>query len=130
MHLERHFDEIQLESTSEDGAFREKMKQHLTAHLPIYIQSCLIQGIAQFQQGHFETAQYTFLKVKNVLERYENGCAEHQWNSFLLKIINNLAACHYKRRQNNEAIYLYKSLSTAQGNFGQIISHNSRLCKT
>ena len=129
-YLEQHFDEISVESESQDGIFGAKMEQHLTTHLPLYLQTCLLQGITQFHQAHFDMAQQTFLKVYEVLDRHQSGCPENQWNSFLLKVVNNLAACHYKRRQHDEAYHLYKSLSTAEGNFGQIINHNSRVCKT
>lgn len=128
--LERHFREIQRESYNTDEVFREKMLQHLMTHFPFYVQSGLIHGICLFQQGQSETAQQTFLNTKNILERYESGCVERQWNAFLLKLVNNLAACQYKRRQNKEALHLYNSLSTAEGNFGQIIKHNSRVCTT
>ncbi len=128
--LERHFHEIQLEDQNADEVFCEKMLQHLIALFPLSIQTSLIQGICLFHQGQFETAQQTFLKTKEILEYYEDGCAGRQWNSFLLKIINNLAACSYKGRQNTEAQHLYKSLSTAEGNFGQIIKHNLQVCTT
>ena len=127
-YVEQHFDEIQIEQLTDDEGFAKKMEQHLSAHFSLYVESCMLRGISQFQQDLFETAQRNFLKTKELLERYQHGCSEMQWNSYVLKIANNLAACLYKRKQNNEALHLYKSLSTAQGNFGQIINHNFQTC--
>jgi serine/threonine protein kinase len=127
-YLERHFDETRLECNDHDEFFRQKMVRHLFAHFPVYIQGGLITGSSLFHQGQFEAAQEIFLKMKDILESYEQDQAGSQWNSFLLKIVNNLAVCHYKLRQNDEALLLLKSLSTAGGNFGQIIDHNLQVC--
>lgn len=126
--LERHFYEIHLEIHDINETIREAMLQHFIIHFPLYIRTCLIMGNCQFHQKHFETAQNTFIDTKEILEQYKIGCDEVLWNSFLLKTINNLGACYCKRSQNAEALDLYKSLSTAQGNFGQIISHNTQVC--
>ncbi|MBD3305527.1 protein kinase [candidate division KSB3 bacterium] len=136
-----HFEEIQDEiaditsttpdpETEDADSLAEKMMQHLLAHLPVYIELCLLHGMCLFQQGHFQAAQQTFLKTKDLLTRYEYGCDDRQWNTYLLKTANNLAACYHKRHQNTEAMHLYKSLSTAQGIFGQIISRNVTVCTT
>ena len=127
-YLERHFDEIRLECTDNDGVLRQKMGQHLLTHFPCYVQSCLSAGGARFQQGQFEAAQQMFLKTREVLAGFEQEHSGPQWNTLLLKIINNLAACHYKLRRCDEAVHLFKTLSTADGNFGQIINHNLQVC--
>lgn len=127
-HLERHFDEIRLESQDEDVIFRQKMEQHLLRGFPFYIQGCLITGSSLFYQERFEAAQQLFLKTQDIVELYEKHYSGPQWNAFLLKIMNNLAACHYKLRRTEEAIHLFKTLSTAGGKFGQIISHNLQVC--
>lgn len=127
-----HFDEIQAEiehgDFHADEAFPEKMMQHLLSNLSLSIRARLITGFCLYQQGDYEAAQQIFLKAKDILERYEHVWAGQQWNTFFLKVINNLAACYYKRRQTDEALHLYKSLSTARGNLGQIINHNSQVC--
>lgn len=89
-----------------------------------------MRGVTQYRQELFESAQRTFLKCQDLLERYPQGCDEQEKNTYFLKIVNNLAACFHKRNQNTEALHLLKSLSTAQGNFGQIISHNIQACAT
>jgi len=129
-YLEYHFDEIRLESHDEDVLFHQKMEQHLLECFPFYIQGCLITGGSLFYQGQFEAAQQLFLKMEDILESFENEHSGPQWNSFLLKIMNNLAACHYKLKRNEEAVHLFKTLSTAGGNFGQIISRNLKVCAT
>lgn len=129
-YLERHFREIRLECTDPDTGFRQQMVQHLFAHFPIYIQGGLITGGALFYQGQGEAAQEMFLNLKDLLEHYEPELAGRQWNAWWLKVLNNLAVCHYKLRQNEDAVHLLKSLSTAEGNFGQIIDHNLRICAT
>ncbi len=126
--LERHFYEVQLESQETNEELRENMLQHFIIHFPLYIQSCLTYGICQFQQRKFEDAQNTFIQTKEMLEQYKLACDEPLWNSFLLKTLNNLAACFCKRSQNAEALDLYNSLSTAPGKFGQIISRNVQVC--
>jgi serine/threonine protein kinase len=128
-HLERHFDEIRLEIQDEDEFLRQTMTNHLVTHFAAYVQSSLIMGSAQFQQGNVNAAQQTFIKMKEELERYESECAGPQWNGYLLKVTNNLAACHYKRRQSTDALHLWKSLSTAPGEFGQIINRNLQVCQ-
>ena len=127
-HLEKHFDEIQLESTSKNSAFAEKMEQHLLRHFPLYIETCLIRGLVQYHQGTFDAAQRSFLKTRDLLERYPGGCSEVQRNSYLVKAASNIAACLYKNKHKSEACHLYKSLSTAQGNLGRIIKHNTQIC--
>ena len=131
-HVREHFDEIQDEVDHEmlntNETFPEKVMQHLLSSLSLSIRARLINGICLFQQGQYEIAQQTFLKTKEVLERYEEVWGGQQWNTLFLKVVNNLAACYYKRRQNDEALHLYKSLSTAQGYLGQIINHNSQVC--
>ena len=127
-----HFDEIQqeidVENHDADNALPERMMHHILTHCPLYIQSRLLQGVCLFHQEQYEAAQQTFLKTKEILARYEYGFDQQQWNTFLLKVVNNLAACYFKRDQHDEARHLYKSLSTASGNFGQIINHNSQVC--
>ena len=127
-HLERHFDEIQLESTSKDAVFAEKMEQHLLRHLSLYIEACLLRGLVQFHQEAFDAAQRSFLKTRDLLERYPGGCSEIQRNTYFVKAAGNIAACLYKNQHKSEACHLYNSLSTAQGNLGRIIKHNTRIC--
>jgi serine/threonine protein kinase len=129
-YLGRHFDEVRLESQDEDVLFRQKMEQHLLMCFPFYIQGCLITGSSLFYQGRFDAAQQLFLKTQDILEHFETHHSGPQWNVSLLKIMNNLAACHYKLKRNEEAIHLFKTLSTAGGKFGQIISHNLQICAT
>ncbi|MCP4396547.1 MAG: protein kinase [bacterium] len=128
-HLEQHFDEIQLESTSKDTAFAEKMEQHLLRHFPLYVETCLLRGLVQYHQGAFDAAQRSFLKTRDLLERFLDGCSEVQRNTYLVKAASNIAACLYKNQHKSEACHLYKSLSTAQGNLGQIIKHNTQICE-
>lgn len=127
-HVEQHFDEIRIERASQDADFAQKMQMHLLAHAPMYVETCLIRGIAQFYQELFEAAQRNFLKTHEILELYRDGYSAAQRNSYLLKIANNVAACLYKRRQQAEALHLLKSLSTAQGKVGQIIHQNVQVC--
>lgn len=131
-HVREHFDEIQEEvdhgMLNPDEAFPEKLMQHLLSSLSLSIRARLISGMCVFRQGHYEVAQQIFLKTKEVLERYEDVWGGQHWNTLFLKVVNNLAACYYKRQQKDEAIHLYKSLSTAQGYLGQIINHNSQVC--
>ena len=127
-HAEQHFDEIRIESTDPDAAFREKMQQHLVKHAPMYVQACLIRGMAQFHQELFEAAQRNFLKTQEILDLYQNGYPVEQRNAYLLKVTNNIAACLYKRRQTHEALHLFETLSTAHGKFGQTIKHNIQIC--
>jgi len=129
-YLEQHFDDIQLERLSPPQTLRHIMEQHLHTHFPVYIETCLMRGLTQYHQELFETAQRTFLKCKELLDQYPQGCGERERNTYLLKTTNNLAACFYKRSQNTEALHLLKSLSTASGNFGQIISRNTQICTT
>ena len=76
----------------------------------------------------FEKAQQIFFKIIELLETHQQEYSGPQWNSFLLKVVNNLAVSHYKLRRNDEALHLLKSLSTARGNFGQIIECNLQAC--
>jgi len=127
-YLERHFDEIRLEGANGDNGFGQKMIRHLIINFPFYVQSSLIAGGAQFQQDQFEAAQQTFLKTGEVLEGFAQEHAGPQWNTCWLKIMNNLAACHYKLKRRDDALHLLKTLSTAEGNFGQIINSNLQAC--
>ncbi|GAK53637.1 serine/threonine protein kinase with TPR repeats [Candidatus Moduliflexus flocculans] len=127
-HVEQHFDEIRIESTDADVAFKQKMQQHLIKHAAMYVEACLVRGMAQFHQELFEAAQRNFLKTHEVLDLYQDGYSVTQRNAYLLKVTNNVAACLYKRSQKHEALHLFKTLSTAQGKFGQTIMHNIQIC--
>ncbi|PID56686.1 hypothetical protein CSB45_10690 [candidate division KSB3 bacterium] len=127
-YLEKHFDEIQLESTSNDISFAKKMEQHLLAHVPLYIETCLLRGLVQFHQELFDAAQRSFLKARHLLERYSDGCSDVQRSSYLVKAAANIAACLYKTQHKSEACHLYNSLSTAQADLGRIIQHNLHVC--
>jgi len=127
-HVEQHFDEIRIESTDADVAFKQKMQAHLVKHASMYVETCLVRGMAQFHQELFEAAQRNFLKTHEVLDLYQDGYSVQQRNAYLLKVTNNVAACLYQRNQKHEALHLLKTLSTAHGKFGQIISHNIQIC--
>ncbi len=126
--LTRHFYEIHLERYEPNEILREHTLQHFVIHFPLYMRSCLMLGGCQFYQKQFEIAQQTFLRTQEMLEQYILGCEEPVWNGFFLKTLNNLAACYAKRSQEADALDLLKSLSTAQGKCGQIISHNAQVC--
>ena len=127
-YLERHFDEIRLETQDEEPFFRHNMEQHLVTHLALYAQACLLAGNALFYQEQIDSASQIFLKMQEVLEQFHREYSGRQRNTLLLKMTNNLAACYYKLRRNEEAIHLFKTLSTAQGNLGQIIERNLQAC--
>jgi serine/threonine protein kinase len=127
-YLVRHFDEIILECKDPDMIVQQKMETHLRLYFPVYLQGCFITGSAQFQQGEFAEAHQTFLRIKTLLEDFKPESITPQWNTWWLKMINNLAACYAKLSRNEEAAHLFKTLSTAQGKFGQIINRNLQAC--
>jgi tetratricopeptide (TPR) repeat protein len=128
MYVQRHFDEIRLEAAHENAFLSTQMRQHLLMHFPLYVQTCLIAGNASFQQEQFDSAYQVFGKIHEALDEFRQDYSGQQRNTFLLKIMNNLAACHYKLKRNEEAIHLFETLSTAPGNFGQIIDRNLQVC--
>ena len=127
-YLDRHFDEIRFESQDDDPFFRHTMQQHLVRHFPSYAQACLIAGNALFYQDQIDSASQIFLKMQEVLNQFSQEYSGRQRNTMLLKMANNLAACYYKLKRQSEAIHLFKTLSTAQGNYGQIIERNVQVC--
>jgi tetratricopeptide (TPR) repeat protein len=127
-YLERHFDEVRLETQDEEPFFRHNMEQHLVRHFPLYGQTCLLAGNALFHQDQIDSASQIFLKMQEVLKQFNRHYSGRQRNTLLLKVANNQAACHYKLRRNEEALHLFKTLSTAQGDFGQIIERNLQAC--
>ena len=127
-YLERHFYEIGLEIANENAFLRRKMRQHLLAYFPIYIQGSLISGNSYFHREQFDSAHQVFQTIHDALEEFRNDYTGQQRNTLLLKIMNNLAACHYKLRRKEEAIHLFETLSTAPGKFGQIIDSNLQAC--
>jgi len=129
-YVERHFDEILLESVSDDGVFRQKMLNHLVLFFPHHFQSYLLQGFSAFHQTQIDVAQQIYTKAKDALERYQPHYPDKAWGTMFLKTLNNLGVCYAKRQQPHEAAYLFKTLSTAQGNLGQIITRNAQVCTT
>lgn len=127
-YLERHFDEIYQESQEVDALVRQKMLRHLHELLAGYFQGGLLAGNALFYQGQVASAYQGFAKLYEMVEHFRNECPGRQRNTVFLKVMNNLAACHYKLNRQEEAVHLLKSLSTAPGNFGQIINQNLRVC--
>ena len=127
-YLSRHFDEIRLEIHDESAFVRQKMQRHLVAYFPIYVQSSLIFGNAHFYQEKFDSAAHVFTNIYQGLEQFRQDYNGQKRNAQVLTIANNLAACHQKLKRNEEAVHLLKTLSTAPGNFGQIINHNLQAC--
>ncbi len=127
-YLERHFREIRLEIAHENAFLSHKMRQHLLTYFPTYVQGSLISGNSYFYGGQVDSAYQVLERIYEALEEFQQEYTGQQRNSLLLKVMNNLAACHYKLKRQEEAIHLFETLSTAPGNFGQIIDRNLQAC--
>lgn len=57
---------------------------------------------------------------KGALERYQPHYPDKAWGTMFLKTLNNLGVCYAKRQQPHDRNIVFKTLSTAQGQFGSI----------
>lgn len=127
-YLERHFREVRQEIAHENVFLSDKLRQHLLAQFPMYAEGSFIAGNSAFHAGQFDSAYQTFQALHTAFEEFRRDYAGQQRNSLFLKVMNNLAACHYQLSRKEEARHLFETLSTAPGKFGRIIDRNLRAC--
>jgi tetratricopeptide (TPR) repeat protein len=127
-HLERHFDEIALESEDEDPLFRERMIRHLQTHLDLYLRVCLGSGASLFHSGSFTLARDKFLKAETILIQQSQVLSVKARETYILKIRNNLAACTFMSGQIKKAAEEFERLLKAVEGTSPIVRNNLAVC--
>ncbi|HWP46522.1 MAG TPA: protein kinase [Candidatus Limnocylindrales bacterium] len=127
-HLERHFDEIALESEDEDPLFRERMIRHLQTHLDLYLKVCLGSGATLFHSGSFTLARDKFLKAETILMQQSQVLSVKARETYILKIRNNLAACTFMSGQIKKATEEFERLLKAVEGTSPIVRNNLAVC--
>lgn len=127
-HLERHFDELTLESKDEDPVFKERVVQHLQAHLDIYLRTCLGAGASLFHQGFFFQAKEKFSKAEDLLTQEAQALPVKSRETYVLKIRNNLTACMFMSGQVKKATEEFERLLKAVDGASSIVRANLAVC--